>query len=281
MQAELEERFRGLVEAIPDAVIIQRLGQITYANPAAARLLGADHLDQLTGRCLVSIFEEASYHRVVLEVLEADRSPLPVLVRMPRLDGGVVLGEVVPVPISFSGRPATLFFIRDLSRRGEGQAALWESEARYRSLFESSPAALLQLDLKRVAAWLEDLRREGVEDLAPHLEGRPELVREAVGLIEVAAANQAAVALLEARAEADLLGRLDPDRFSPAALGSMVEHLVARWEGRERLDTTMPVTTLKGNLIPCRVRWVVPRVLGREMLDRAILAVDELPTGST
>src|SRR4051794_9614605 len=51
---ESEERYRRLVELAPDAIAVHREGHILYANPAAARLMGAAEPAELIGR---SIFE--------------------------------------------------------------------------------------------------------------------------------------------------------------------------------------------------------------------------------
>ena len=40
---ESEERYRQLVEISPDAVIIHQEGKITYLNPAALAMLGAEN----------------------------------------------------------------------------------------------------------------------------------------------------------------------------------------------------------------------------------------------
>jgi PAS domain-containing protein len=47
---ESEDRYRKLVEIFPDAVFLHREGRILYANPAAFRLLGASHSDEIVGK---------------------------------------------------------------------------------------------------------------------------------------------------------------------------------------------------------------------------------------
>jgi PAS domain S-box-containing protein len=47
--AESEHRFRTLVEALPDAIIVHTEGKIVFVNPFALRLHNADDPNQLIG----------------------------------------------------------------------------------------------------------------------------------------------------------------------------------------------------------------------------------------
>ena len=53
--SESEERYRRLVQLLPDAVRVSCNGRVVYVNEAAARMFGADDTDQLIGRktCLL------------------------------------------------------------------------------------------------------------------------------------------------------------------------------------------------------------------------------------
>lgn len=47
---ESEERYRQLVDLLPDAVVVHRDGKIVFANPAGVSLVGAASADQIVGR---------------------------------------------------------------------------------------------------------------------------------------------------------------------------------------------------------------------------------------
>ena len=48
--AESEHRFRKLVEALPDAILVHSENKIVFVNPFCVRLHGAETAEQLLGR---------------------------------------------------------------------------------------------------------------------------------------------------------------------------------------------------------------------------------------
>ncbi|MFF0490894.1 diguanylate cyclase domain-containing protein [Nocardia sp. NPDC004068] len=55
-----DERYRFLVEHSPDGMIVHERGVIVYANPAMARLLGADGVERLIGQPLARFLDRQS-----------------------------------------------------------------------------------------------------------------------------------------------------------------------------------------------------------------------------
>ncbi|MEN6442440.1 MAG: PAS domain S-box protein [Methanoregula sp.] len=52
-----EERYRSLIEWLPEGIVVYREGAIAYVNPAGTRLLGADLGEDLTGRDIISMID--------------------------------------------------------------------------------------------------------------------------------------------------------------------------------------------------------------------------------
>lgn len=61
---ESEERYRGLVELSPDAILINRNNRFAFANPAALRLFGASSAEQLLGKSPFDLFHP-DYHETI------------------------------------------------------------------------------------------------------------------------------------------------------------------------------------------------------------------------
>lgn len=118
--AESEERYRRLVEMLPDGVAVHSGGVIVYANPAAARLLGASDPEELVGRPVLS-FVHPDDVETVRERMRAAYEEGQVLGRMEerllRLDGGVVEVEVAAAGIAYRDRPASLVVAREIGER--------------------------------------------------------------------------------------------------------------------------------------------------------------------
>lgn len=57
--ARSEERFRHLIEWLPEGVIIYRQEKVVYINPAGARVLGIDGQENLIGRDIIDLIDPA------------------------------------------------------------------------------------------------------------------------------------------------------------------------------------------------------------------------------
>ena len=117
---ETEERYRELVELLPDPLVVHRDGRILFANPAAATVLGAASPGALFGVSLAEMAEPSSKEVIErrVKLLAAGQSVELVEHRLRKLDGsGIANVESVSIPIVYEGRPAALTAARDVTRR--------------------------------------------------------------------------------------------------------------------------------------------------------------------
>ena len=122
---ESETRFRTLIEAAPDGIVVVSAGKVVYANAAVGRMAGRNGAQELAGVALshllqperrgepatsvpVPALRETSVDAAERELVRADGSRLPV--------------EVSIVPFRFEGRAASLVFVRDITSRREAEA---------------------------------------------------------------------------------------------------------------------------------------------------------------
>ena len=113
---ESEERYRLLVEHSPEPIAVYRGGLVAYANPAAARLVGAGAPADVIGRPLDS-FVPAPEVRGTPKRLDGGKGALVMEDRILRLDGTVVEVEAVSIRVSYGGEPARQVVLRDISGR--------------------------------------------------------------------------------------------------------------------------------------------------------------------
>jgi PAS domain S-box-containing protein len=117
---ESEARFRQLIEAAPDAVLIHRDFAITFANPGAAKLFGLAEPGQLLGRTITDFFAEEDLPAIrarTRQALAEGRALPPHRRRLRRADGGWVPVESTGVAIEDGGAPAILTLHRDVSEQ--------------------------------------------------------------------------------------------------------------------------------------------------------------------
>lgn len=90
------------------------------------------------------------------------------------------------------------------------EAALRESEYRYRNLFQAMAAAFWELDFSGVGGLLRQLKTHGVRDYAAYFAAHPDFVREMMRATTVLDVNDQAVALFGRGEKAALMQSVEP-----------------------------------------------------------------------
>ncbi len=117
---ESEERYRKIVEASTDAILIRADGVIIYANPAALKLLRADRSEDLVGKPYLDFVHPEDRAESIERIRKGEEEKWiapPREHRMVALDGQVVPVESTGVPIQYQGRTQIFGAIRDISER--------------------------------------------------------------------------------------------------------------------------------------------------------------------
>jgi two-component system cell cycle sensor histidine kinase/response regulator CckA len=118
--ARSEERYRRLVELLPDPLVVHAEGRVLFANTAAAKVLGCETGAGLVGVSLASLATPRSRQAVEDRVreLREGRSVHLTHHTMHRVDGkGTVDLESVSIPFDYQGAAAALTVARDVSAR--------------------------------------------------------------------------------------------------------------------------------------------------------------------
>jgi PAS domain S-box-containing protein len=123
---ESEERYRKLVEISPDAIILHRDGIVIYANPAAIRLLGAFHADEILGKNILDYVQpeyQASVRNNIRNDLKGRSTPIMEM-GMVRIDGVPIMIEGRGVGTFIDGEPAVQVAMRDITERKRAEEQL-------------------------------------------------------------------------------------------------------------------------------------------------------------
>lgn len=130
-QRESEERYRGIVDLAPVAIVVHRAGRIVFANAMAARLHGAASPSDLLGVPALHMIhpdERSSVTERIRRMHELGEDAPPAEERFVRLDGTPFLAEAVGRPIIFDGEPATQVLYTDITEREQTKEALLRAE---------------------------------------------------------------------------------------------------------------------------------------------------------
>ena len=148
---ESEERYRSLVEASPDAVLLTDLdGRILLCNRRAAALHGYETGEELLGKSSFDLIAPEDRERAMANAMRTVQSGgvRDVQYRTVGRDGGSFLAEQSASVIrDADGRPrAFTAIVRDVTERKQTEEALQRSEEHFRSLTENLSDVIFIID---------------------------------------------------------------------------------------------------------------------------------------
>lgn len=150
--------------------------------------------------------------------------------------------------------------------------AMRASEERYRNLFHYLPHALIQVDSRPMRPIFDQLRREGVTDLAAYLNETHELARRAQDIVRITDANRSAVHLLGAECAEQLVG---PVGFLFEASPDTAKRVIAaHFDGERNHVEVMKLRTADGGLRDIELSVTYPTPPDR--LDVTILCLIDI-----
>jgi diguanylate cyclase (GGDEF)-like protein/PAS domain S-box-containing protein len=175
--AEADRRYLGLLNAMPDAVLVLRDGRIFRLNDAALRLYGASNEDQLLNRRFSEIVHEDSLGAATIRLRslgEPAAGPARLEQKHRRLDGSVVQVETHAAPGNAPDSDE-IIVVRDISGRRQEQerqaelasrlqeyVARLDKLGRLRSVLSSINGAILRTTDR--LSLLDELCRIAVDD---------------------------------------------------------------------------------------------------------------------
>lgn len=150
---ERDERYKFLFELSPEAICVHDKGIIIMANPAAARLVGAEDINSLIGRNILDFVRE-DFKKLVrnrIDSIANGSSFLPcVEEKFLRLDGSIIDVEVCVAPFPCNGKTYSQVIVRDITEQKKIQLALKNSEDRYKFLVNMLPDAIYVIKDNRI-----------------------------------------------------------------------------------------------------------------------------------
>ncbi|MBN1659505.1 MAG: PAS domain S-box protein [Anaerolineae bacterium] len=115
-----EERYRGLIEMSPDAVLVHDGEKLLFVNPAAAKIIGVYEPGEAVGMAVLDIVHpdwQSIVATRVNETLQEQRLAPLIEEKYRRLDGIDIDVEVAAMPVMWQGAPAIQVAARDITER--------------------------------------------------------------------------------------------------------------------------------------------------------------------
>jgi PAS domain S-box-containing protein len=160
---QMESRYRGLLEAAPDAmVVVNQGGEIVLLNLQAEKQFGYRR-DELVGKNVKSIIPEGFAERLIADALRSTEDVLAqqigtgIELTGRRKDGSDFPIEIMLSPLKSAEGILVTTAIRDITERKRAEEALRESGERARIVAESVTDVIYEWDLKDKVEWYGDV----------------------------------------------------------------------------------------------------------------------------
>ncbi len=147
--AQMEKRYRGLLEAAPDAmVVVNKSGEIVLLNLQAEKQFGYRR-DELLGQKVTNIIPEGFAERLIADGLRSAEEALAqhigtgIELTARRKDGSEFPMELMLSPLGSEDGILVTAAIRDISVRKVAETHLAQMERQYRGLLEAAPDAMV------------------------------------------------------------------------------------------------------------------------------------------
>jgi PAS domain S-box-containing protein len=146
---QMEGRYRGLLEAAPDAmVVVNESGEIVLLNVQAEKQFGYRR-DELVGQKVKNIIPEGFAERLLADDLRSAEDALAqqigtgIELTGRRKDGSNFPIAIMLSPLESAEGTLVTAAIRDISVRKAAEVHLGQMEGRYRGLLEAAPDAMV------------------------------------------------------------------------------------------------------------------------------------------
>ncbi len=181
---ESEQRYRAAIEHSNDGVVITREGRHVYVNQRFLDMFGYDRPEEVLGTSIADARHVHPEDRAWLAEITQQRpkgEPAPSRYdhRAIGKDGTVLHVEASATMIVYQGEPASLGYLRDITKRKQAELRLGESEEALKSLLNATNDVACLTDIKgailavnsvlaqRVGRGVNDLIGQNILDLFP------------------------------------------------------------------------------------------------------------------
>ncbi|MFX1260712.1 MAG: PAS domain S-box protein [Promethearchaeota archaeon] len=144
---ESNDRYKSILQMANDGIVVIQDDQIAMVNPALSKLLEYEE-SELLGQDFARILDPTTSHQFAEQIesvdISSDAGPSH-RIRLVTRTGRSVMAEISLADFVYQGAPARVGIVRDITQQLKLEAAIEQSESRYRQLFDSSPIAYFTL----------------------------------------------------------------------------------------------------------------------------------------
>ncbi len=149
---ENNERYRQLVESLPDGVLIQSGDAIVFANAAGITLMGVASLsDRLIHHSIMEFLPEAGRDTIQEAIQKAQKGTEVTLgeQKLIRYDGKTIDVEITAIPYWYGDTQAAQLIVHDITRRKNAQYEVYRQKHELEAIYRTIPDAAIFENVNR------------------------------------------------------------------------------------------------------------------------------------
>ena len=146
---ESEEKYRRLIDILPEGIAIISEGKIIFVNEMAVKILQCSKVNELIGKNFYEIVNPEDQLNIINYISENQPSSKPALqieTRFLTFNNKTIDVEISSLPIQYIFRSSILLVFRDITNRKRMLDELVQSEERFRNLFENMTDGFILLE---------------------------------------------------------------------------------------------------------------------------------------
>jgi signal transduction histidine kinase len=140
-----------------------------------------------------------------------------------------------------------------IAAQNKAKELLFESEQKFRSLFENSPISLWEEDFSEVKSFIDEVRRQGISDLDDFFKTNHEAAIRCAKMVKVIDVNQNTVKLFSARSKDDLTSHLD-QLFCARSLDPFIQGVIKMTQNKSDCRVIGINKTLNGEELEFKIQ---------------------------
>lgn len=251
---QLSEAQAKLLQMTNEAIVLMdATGRIIYWNRGAQQLFGFSP-EQVLGRKPdeVTIIEFPISRQHTEGCLQVDghwQGELRIRTGYGRWIHVLSRWKLERTPSGDTATVTTASF--DITSQKLGESAVKESDARYRTIFETLAVGIWEHDIRALRRYLAEMRSKGIDDVREFFEKNPEKVRETMKLVPITDVNRTVLDLVGVSEKADFPVCLD--EVLPTDDRSFLDFVASYAQGQKTFQFDAQVLDRNGLRIPVTV----------------------------
>lgn len=159
----------------------------------------------------------------------------------------------------------------------QAQASVDRYAAHYRDLFRQTRVPTWEENFDAAAERLQELRRNGVEDIESYLLDHPGTLRELVTSVDIVDVNPAVAQLVRSDNPENLIGPVDRSLLDDQNRPAWIAQLKAIWDGAGslRIDNLIG-TRMDGEVFHGILQWHAPWIKGEFDYSRVVVSIVDI-----